>query len=92
MARDDQSWKYVTLELKQHRYLMTGVTAVFTIGLYVTFTLALRHMLLSLSPYSLAQPFTVLGCTLRVPWKAQFRVVLPPRVLMKVSHTTCGIP
>ena len=40
----------------------------------------------------LAQPFTVPDCTLRVSWKAQLRVSLPPRALMTVSHTTCGIP
>ena len=54
-------------------------------------THASHRFWLFFSPFSLAQPFTVPGCTVRVPWKAQFRVVLPPRVLMEVSHTTCGI-
>ena len=41
----------VTSELKQHRYLRTGVSAVFSIGLCMTFTHALRHTLFVLSPF-----------------------------------------
>ena len=42
-------------------------------------------------PFSYAQPFTVPCCTSSEPWKAQLRVFLPLQVLVKVSHTTCGI-
>ena len=42
--------------------------------------------------FSPAQLSTVPGCTLRVSWKAQLRVFLPPRALMNVLHTTCEIP
>ena len=42
-------------------------------------------------PSSRAQPFTVLCCTVSESWKAQLRVLLPLRVLVKVSNTTCGI-
>ena len=55
------------------------------------FTHALHRMWLSFI-FSLAQPFTVPGCTLPVSWKAQLCVSLPPRALMNDSHTTCGIP
>ena len=41
--------------------------------------------------FSLAESFKVSGC-LRISWKAQLRVFLPPRALMNVSHTTCGVP
>ena len=41
----------VTSELKQHRYLRTGVSAVFLIGLSMTFMHALHHMLFALSPF-----------------------------------------
>ena len=44
------------------------------------------------SPIPLAQLLTVLCCTLCVPWKAQLRVSLLPRALMKVSGITFGIP
>ena len=48
----ETSWvNCVTLELKQHRYLRTGVSAVFLIGLSMTFTQALHHMLFVLSPF-----------------------------------------
>ena len=40
----------VTLELKQHRYLWTGVSAMFLLGLSMTFTHALHHLLFALSP------------------------------------------
>ena len=42
------------------------------------------------APFSLAQPVTVSVC-LRISWKAQLRVFLPPRALMNVLRTTCGI-
>ena len=42
--------------------------------------------------FSLAQPFTVPGCTLRESWKSQLRVSPLHRALMNVSHTTFGIP
>ena len=88
----ETSWTTcVTLELKQHRYLTTGLSAVFLIGFSMTFTHALHHMLFALRPFYRAQPFTEPCCTLSEPWKAQFRVLLPLRVLVKVSHTTCGI-
>ena len=50
-------------------------------------THALHRKCLFCSLFFLAQPFAVPCCTLRVPWKAQLRAFLPPRVLMKVSHT-----
>ena len=37
-----------------------------------------------------AQPFTVPCCISSKPWKAKLLVFLPLRVLVKVSHTTCG--
>ena len=48
----------VTLELKQHRYLRTGLSTVFLIGLSLNFAHALHHMLFALSLFSRAQPFT----------------------------------
>ena len=51
-------WKhYVTMELKQRRYLSMEVSAVFFIGLAVTFTHALHHCGFALSSLSRAQPF-----------------------------------
>ena len=61
----------VTLELKQHRYLRTGVSAVFFIGFSVTFTHAVHHVWFALSPFSvrsLSQCFVVPQVE---PWKAQ---------------------
>ena len=81
----------VTLELKQHRCFTTGVSAVFLIVFSMTFPHTLHHMLFALSPFSRAQPFTEPCCTSSEPFKAQLRVFLPLRVLVKVSHTTCGI-
>ena len=81
----------VTLELKQRRYLSTGVGAVFLIGLSMTFTRALHHVWFALSSFFRVQPFSPPCCTLREPWKAQLCVFLPLRDLVKVSHTTCGI-
>ena len=78
----------VTLELKQHHYLTTGVSALSLIVFSLVHTHASHRFWFSLSPFSLAEPFTVPGCTLRVPWKAQLRVSLP--LLGEVSHTTCG--
>ena len=37
------------------------------------------------------QPLAELRCTLRVPWLALIRVLLPPRVLLVSSHMTFGI-
>ena len=81
----------VTLELKQRRYRTTGVSAVFLIGLSMTFTHAVHHVWFALSSFFRAQPFTVPCCSLSEPWKAQLRVFLPLRDLGKVSHTTCGV-
>ena len=81
----------VTLELKQRRYLTTGVSAVFHIGLSVTVTHALHHVWFALSSLFRAQPSAVTSCILSEPWKAHLRVFLPLRVLEKVAHTTCGI-
>ena len=83
-----KSWKNcAALELKQHRYLKTGVSAVFLIGFYVTLTHALHHLW-----FCSQLPFP---CNQVIPqvkqWKAQLRVSPVRRVLVKVSHTTCGI-
>ena len=87
-----KSWKNcVTLELKQHRYLRTGLSTVFLIGLSLNFAHALHHMLFVLSPFPMLSSFTVPCCTSCEPWTAQLRVFLPLRVLEKVSRTTCGI-
>ena len=60
----ETSWtNCVTLELKQHRHLTTGLSAVFLVGFSMTFTHALHHMLFALSPFSRAQPFTEPCCT-----------------------------
>ena len=86
------SWKNcVTPELKQRRHLRTGVGALFLIGSSMPFTHGLHRMLFALSPFPRAQPSTEPCCTLRVPREAQLRVSLRLRVLVKVSHTTCGI-
>ena len=69
-----------------------GDSVMFLTGFSFVHTHASHRFRFSFSPFSLALPFTVLGCTLRVSWKAQPRVSLPPRALMNVSHTTYGIP
>ena len=81
----------VTLQLKQHRYLKTGVSAVFFIGLSLNFAHALHHVLFALSPFSTHSLLLCFFCTSSEQWKAQRRVFLPFRVLVKVSHTICGI-
>ena len=80
--------KCVALELKQHRYLRTGVSAVFLIGFFLFFTHACG--LLS-APFPLAA-FLLCSVVPQVkPWKARLRVSLLLRVLVEVSHITCGI-
>ena len=49
----------IALELKQHRYIRTGVSVVFLIGFSVTFTQCVHHMLFALSPFPLR---TLLQC------------------------------
>ena len=53
----------VTFELKQHRYLMTGVSAVFLIVFSMTFTHAVHHSLFALSPFPMRSPFSPPWCT-----------------------------
>ena len=82
------SWKNgIALELKQHRYLRTRVSAVFLIGFFVSLTHAFASLVVLLSAF--------LSCVHFVrqekQWKAQLRLSLPRRVLVKVSQTTCGI-
>ena len=60
-------------------------------GSSLNFAHALHHTLLVLSPFPTRSLFTVPCCASSEPWKAQLRVFLPLRVLVKVSHTTCGI-
>ena len=64
----------------------------FLTGFSFVHTHAPHRFWLSVSPFSFGQPFTVPGCTSHVSWKAQLRVPLPPRAVMKVSHRTRGIP
>ena len=56
----------VALELKQHRYLRTGIIAVFLIGFYVTLTLAL-HRLWFCSQLPFAQPSCSSGKAMESP-------------------------
>ena len=84
-----KSWKKcVALELKQHRYLRTGVSAVFIIGFFVSLTHAIcitcGFALSSLSRGSIL-------LFRRSNGKPNFECPLVRRVLVKVSHTTCGI-
>ena len=80
----ETSWKNcVTLELKQHRYLTTGVSAMFLIGLSITFTHALHYLLFALSFFPVRSLLQVPCCTSSELWKAQHRVFLPLRVLEK---------
>ena len=50
-------------ELRQHRYLRTGVSAVFLIGFYVTLTHALHHCGFALSSLFRAALLFFLYCT-----------------------------
>ena len=68
----ETSWKKcVTLELKQHRHLRTGISDMFLIWLSMTFTHALHHVWFALSSLSRAQPFystlLYLKCALESP-------------------------
>ena len=81
---------YATLELKQRRYLATGVRAVFFIG-PSDFHARIASYVVCSQSFFFSQPFTVPCCTFSEPWKALHRVFLPLRALMKASNTTCGI-
>ena len=61
-----------------------GDSVMFLTGFSFVHTHASNRFWFSFSPFSLGQPFTVPGCTLRASWTAQLRVSLPPRVLMNV--------
>ena len=76
----------VTLELEQQRYLRTGFSDMSPHRVLTSIT----RCLLS-APCPMRSSFSVPSCTLSEPWKAQFRVFQPLRVLGKVSHTTCGV-
>ena len=82
-----ESWKNcVASELKQHPHLRTRVSAVLFTGFYVTLTHALHHLW-----FRSHLPFPRIQVVPQVEqWKAQLRVSLLRRVLVKVSHTTCG--
>ena len=77
----------MALELEQHRYLRTGVSAVFLIGFFVTLTHAFASLVVLLSAFFPRVHFVLQ----EKQWKAQLRLSLPRRVLVKISHTTCGI-
>ena len=57
----------VALELKQHRYLRTGVSAVFPIGFYVTLTHAFASLVVLLSAPFPAHPFCSSGEAMENP-------------------------
>ena len=59
--------KCIALELKQHRYLRTGVSAVFLIGFYVTLTHAFASLVVLLSAPSPAHPFCSSGEAMESP-------------------------
>ena len=60
----ETSWKNcVTLELKQHRYLTTGVSAMFLIVSSMTFSHALHHLLVALSFFPVRSLLQVPCCS-----------------------------
>ena len=83
-----RSWKKcIVLELKQHRYVRTGVSAAFLTGFFVSLNHAFAPLVVLLSAFFPRVHFALQ----ERQWKAQLRVSLPRRVLEKVLHTTCGI-
>ena len=85
------SWKNCeALELKQHRYLKTGFSAVFLIGVSHELHECIAPHVVFSQPFSRVQPLQRLVVPY-VPRKTQFRVFLPLRVVVKLSHATCGI-
>ena len=81
-------WKNcVTFELKQHRYLMTGVSAVFLTGFsFDLHTHASNRFWFCFQPFfsSVGNLPQCLVVPYAYPWKAQLRVFLPLRVLMNI--------
>ena len=76
----------VASKMKQHLYLRTGVSAVFSIGFFVS------HARIRITCGFALSLFPRIHFALQVrQWKAQLRVSLPRRVLVNVLHTTCGI-
>ena len=69
-----RSWKNcMALELKQHRYLRTRVSAVFLIGFFVTLTHAFASLVFLLSAFFPRVHFVLQ----EKQWKAQLRLSLP---------------
>ena len=82
-------WKdCIALEQKQRRYLQMGVSAVFTIGFFVSLTYAFVSSVILLSGFFFPRIHFALQ---ESQWKAQLRLFLRRRASIEFSRTTCGI-
>ena len=73
---------------KQRRYLKMGVSAVCTIGFFVSLTYTFVSSEILLSAFFFPRIHNALQDK---QWKAQLRLFPPRRALVKFFHTTCGI-